>query len=140
MIELWVPGKPRGKDRPRFSKKTGRTFTTQETRDAEASIVTAWHEAGAITLDDCAVSLELEIRVQRPQSHYRTNGKLNTEGLRCIHPLKQKPDIDNCLKLVMDALNKRAYTDDVRVTQVKASRTWASEQGLLIRITPVVNG
>lgn len=140
MIELWVPGKPRGKDRPRFSKKTGRTFTTQETRDAEASIVTAWYQDGAIMLDDNAVSIYLEIRVERPQSHYRTNGKLSAEGLRCVFPIKQKPDIDNCLKLVMDALNKRAYTDDVRVTEVTARRVWADKQGLLIRIMPLVNG
>lgn len=140
MIELWVPGKPRGKDRPRFSKKTGRTFTTQETKDAEASIVTAWYKAGAITLDDGPVSLDLEIRVERPQSHYLKSGRLNTEGLRCPEPLKQKPDIDNCLKLVMDALNKRAYTDDVRVTQVTARRVWAEEQGLFIRIASIVGG
>jgi len=140
MIELWVPGKPRGKDRPRFNTRTGRTFTTPETRQAEAAIVAAWESLDSDSIPDGAAWLELNIIVERPMSHYRKNGELSAEGLRNEFPHKQKPDVDNCLKLVMDALNGRAYTDDVRVIRATVQRSWGSEQGLLIRLGPIYSG
>ena len=139
MFEVWVPGKPRGKDRPRFSKKTGRTFTTPETKMAEAAIVRAWEQSSAEMIDG-AVWLSLDIVVSRPNSHYKKNGELNTEGLRYPLPIKQKPDVDNCLKLVMDALNGVAYFDDVRVIKVIVTRVWGNDEGLLIKIGKITDG
>lgn len=140
MIELWVAGKPRGKDRPRFHRKSGRVFTTKETIDAEQSIVDAWIAAGSPVMNDEPLSISLQIQVTRPASHYKKNGELSAEGLRNPMPMKQKPDVDNCLKLVMDALNKRAYADDVRVVHAVVHRVWSDQQGILIGIESTTNG
>lgn len=140
MIELWVAGKPRGKDRPRFHRKSGRVFTTKETIDAEQSIVDVWIANGSPVMGDEPLAISLQIRVIRPASHYKKNGELSAEGLRNPMPMKQKPDVDNCLKLVMDALNKRAYSDDVRIVQATVRRVWSLEQGMLISIDSVDNG
>lgn len=123
MIHLVIDGQPEGKDRPRFGN--GRTFTTKKTLLAEAEIRRAWEEAGKPRLpEDVPISLVLRLFVSRPASHYKASGALSAEGLRNPQPMKQKPDVDNAVKLVMDALNKRAYRDDVRVTRVLVTREW----------------
>lgn len=140
MIELWVAGKPRGKDRPRFHRKSGRVFTTKETIEAEQGIVDAWVAAGSPSMDDEPIAISVQIHLTRPASHYKTSGDLSAEGRRNPMPMKQKPDVDNCLKLVMDALNKNAYVDDVRIVQATVTRVWSDQQGVLIRIESAVNG
>lgn len=136
-ISLWVAGKPRGKDRPRFSRKTGRTFTTKETVNAEAQIVQVWREAGEPRLPDGPVALDLLIQVERPRGHFNTKGDLNAEGLRYQYPFKAKPDVDNALKLVMDALNGRAYSDDVRVVGASVQRAWSGRAGIRVTLNQI---
>ena len=38
----------------------------------------------------------------------------------------KKPDIDNCLKAVMDALNGIAYNDDKQVTKNYVVKRWTT--------------
>lgn len=38
MVQFFVPGKPIGKQRPKFNKKTKNTYTPKETRDYEALV------------------------------------------------------------------------------------------------------
>lgn len=123
MIRLTVDGQPEGKDRPRFGN--GRTFTTKKTLLAEGEIRRAWEEAGKPRLDDGAINLIVKLYVSRPAGHYKANGDLSAEGLRNPYPAKQKPDVDNALKLVMDALNTRAWRDDVRVVRALVTRAWS---------------
>jgi len=120
---ITVPGKPVGKGRPRFAH--GRTYTPRETTLAENAIRIAWEEAGALRLPDGPVLLRVVIAVERPQSHFRRDGSLSAEGLRNPEPHRRKPDLDNAVKLVMDALNGRAWRDDVQVIGVEARRLWA---------------
>lgn len=132
-IDLWIAGKPKGKDRPRFAN--GRTYTPKETENAEANIVSVWREAGEPRLpDDAAIELTVTVCVERPSSHYNSKGEMNAEGKRNPHPARKKPDVDNCLKLVMDALNGRAYKDDVRVVDALVRRVWFNKSGVWVKI------
>ena len=70
----------------------------------------------------------------RPRGHFRRDGNLSAEGLRHPVPRNKKPDVDNALKLVMDALNSRAYRDDVLVAKVIVERDWGEWPETLIRI------
>lgn len=133
-IDLWIAGKARGKDRPRFQKSTGRTFTTKETENAEANIIAVWREAGEPRMPDVALALDLTIFVERPSGHYTAKGELNATGQRAPRPHRQKPDLDNVAKLVMDALNGRAYTDDVRVVGLRIERAWGNRAGMRLVI------
>ena len=54
-----------------------------------------------------------------------------------ILPTK-KPDIDNILKVVADALNGVAYLDDVQVIEVNADKTYSEEEGLLVTVREYV--
>jgi Holliday junction resolvase RusA-like endonuclease len=123
VIRLRVDGPPTGKGRPRFGN--GRTYTPKPTVLAEARIERAWEDAGKPRLPDGPVALELWLVVARPQGHFKRDGSLSAAGLRESWPRK-KPDLDNSLKLVMDALSKKAYRDDVDVVHAWAVRRWAN--------------
>lgn len=127
---LRVAGEPKGKQRARHGQ--GRTFTPRETVLAEQLIINAWEQEGSPRLDDGPIILEVELGVVRPDSHYTRRRMLNAEGLRNYRPFRRKPDVDNALKLVMDALNTRAWRDDVRVVDAHVMRVWTDRPYTLI--------
>lgn len=73
--------------------------------------------------------------VERTKGHFIATGDLSTEGLRHPLPENRKPDVDNAAKLVMDALNKRAYKDDVQVTTATQKKRWSNVSGTEIILT-----
>jgi Holliday junction resolvase RusA-like endonuclease len=134
VVELVIAGAPKGKDRPRMNRKTGAVFTPKQTKLAETVIIDAWVAAGSPRVPaDAAARIEVVCQQKRPRGHYRKGGGLNTEGFR--HPLpRRKPDVDNVLKLVMDALNRRAYRDDVDIVEATVRREWADWEGTTVRV------
>ena len=124
-LEIIVDGKPAGKGRPRFNTATGRAYTDGKTESAESRVVAAWHAAGRPRLPDGPVYVAVEIAVARPQNHWKRDGTLSAAGDRAAWPVR-KPDIDNALKLVMDALNGCAYRDDVDVVHSWVVRRWCN--------------
>lgn len=122
-IVLTVAGKPTGKGRPKFGN--GRTYTPAPTRAAEARVRDAWVEAGCPRLPEGPVWLYLEVVVERPASHWKKDGTLSAAGERLPYPLT-RPDLDNVLKLVSDALNDRAYKDDAHIVDAREVRRWAA--------------
>jgi Holliday junction resolvase RusA-like endonuclease len=122
MIRLEISGRPEGKARARFDGK--RIYTPTATKLAESRVIDAWTSAGQPRLEG-AVKVELVLNVARPKDHYTSKGALSAKGLRMVLPTGKKPDVDNALKLVMDALNRRAYRDDVDVIAASVERRWA---------------
>lgn len=150
-IELWVPGPPQGKDRPRSIPGQIKPFTPTKTKKAEAAIVEAWRRAGEefipeevdywlgaeVTKVRVPIKMEVTLLVMRGPSHFFTRGGINTKGQRHPMPEDQKPDMDNALKLAMDAMNKRAYRDDVKIVTTTLKRRWSkTREGVLIVIEP----
>lgn len=133
-IFLRVPGNTSTKQRPRFGG--GRVYTPASNIVSENEIRAIWREAGEprIEDEDAALGVEVKIVVVRPRTHYKSNGELSAEGLRNPFPAKKKPDVDNALKLVCDALNSRAYRDDVRFVRARVDRDWGKWPETTIRI------
>jgi Holliday junction resolvase RusA-like endonuclease len=129
---LTVPGKPVGKGRPRFSKQTGHARTPHETMLAENEIRAEWIRAGMPTVDG-PISLVVGLYVKRPASHFKRSGGLTAAGQRLSHPHRQKPDLDNAFKLVADALNGRAWPDDVQIVEAQIWRQWDENERTFIR-------
>jgi Holliday junction resolvase RusA-like endonuclease len=119
---LHINGRPIGKGRPRFAH--GRTYTPHQTTVAEEAIRGEWEANGAPRLPDGPVRLHVVLGVERPQSHFLRDGSLSAEGQRNRFPHRQKPDLDNATKLIMDALNGRSWRDDVQVIALVAERVW----------------
>lgn len=125
MIELRIDGEPRGKGRPRFGKGA-RVYTDSKTVLAEGRIRGAWLEAGQPRLPDtAAVSVTVIVALERPRGHWLASGDLNAAGRRSQAPTK-KPDADNVLKLVLDALNRLAYRDDSQVVDARVVKYWCA--------------
>lgn len=136
-IVLRIAGRAATKGRPRFDSRTGRAFTPPANIISENDVRAVWREAGEPRLpDDTAIALDVLIHVARPAGHFRKGGALSAEGFRHPVPRNQKPDLDNAVKLIMDALETRAYRNDVRIARVSAERRWGEWPETLITLAP----
>ena len=116
-MKITVLGKPKGKGRPRFYR--GYAVTPKATREYEGMIMRQWQES--------ALNGELEafIDVFYPldsKANKATKEKMIKNEIR---PTKT-PDIDNVIKIVLDALNGVAYEDDKQIIEV-TGRKWFSK-------------
>lgn len=136
-IRLELSGRPEGKGRPRFGQG-GRVFTPNATKLAEGRIVDAWTNAGRPRLEG-PVKVDVWLEVGRPQGHFNSKGQLNAAGQRLPYPTGKKPDVDNALKLIMDALNRRAYRDDVDVVSATVHRRWSGDgwERTIVLVEPI---
>ena len=130
-----VPGEPRGKGRPRFSK-AGHTYTDSETRAYEDKIRAYYHKAhgGYRVPDGAFISVTVIAVLPIPKS--ATKAKRAAMMARTILP-SRKPDVDNILKAVLDALNGVAYKDDARVWQTSCTKFYGENPRLEIAIREV---
>ncbi len=124
-LSLEVPGPPRGKGRPRFTRN-GRPYTPADTIDAEDRVRTAWELAGRPRLPDGAFTLHVDVHVKRPKDHRLRDGTLSAAGRRAVFPTS-RPDLDNVVKLIADALNGLAWHDDAHAVNITATRLWSPD-------------
>lgn len=118
---LEVEGYVVAKARPRMTTANGKVhaYTPRTTAEAEHYIAKAWRETGTPALRG-PVELMVRVTLQRPRGHF---GK---RGLRPTAPLfpVTRPDLDNYLKTVLDALNKVAWLDDSQVITACAAKVY----------------
>jgi Holliday junction resolvase RusA-like endonuclease len=136
-IILTIPGPPRGKQRPRFVRATGRTYTPAETEQAEADVLTVWLADGQPRIDG-PVALRVEAVMRRPDAHWCVDGTLSAAGRRTPRPTR-KPDVDNILKLIADALSGRAFGDDALIVEARCAKWWAGRhesEHVIVDIVP----
>ena len=50
-----------------------------------------------------------------------------------ISPTK-KPDIDNIVKIILDAMNKFAFKDDTQITKLEVEKKYGLEEKVIIKI------
>jgi Holliday junction resolvase RusA-like endonuclease len=126
-----VPGEPRGKGRPRFS--AGHTYTDSETRAYENKIIAYYRQSfGGFRWPDTAY-IRVKVIAHYPIPKRTTKVALAAMHTGTIRP-SRKPDIDNVLKVVLDALNGVAYKDDSRVVCVEAEKIYSLTPKLVIEI------
>lgn len=130
-IFLVVPGEPQGKQRPKWSPVG--TYTPKKTVSFEAYI----KELFAIKYPDfIPLDSELTINIWAglliPKSTSKKKEGLMKMGI--IKPTK-RPDVDNCLKLVMDALEKLAYKNDSQIVRAVIDKDYSERPRLEITIS-----
>lgn len=110
-LTFTVPGPVRGKSRPRFSNSPyPRAYTPKEDVEWEERIRSAYLDAGG-ELHEGPIGVHLTVQRVLPKSApKRLHSEWDTH----------KPDLDNCIKSVLDALNGAAYKDDSQVTSITA--------------------
>lgn len=118
-----VEGKIKGKARPRFSTKTGRAFTPNDTISYENWIKCCYREQDGQFIDG-PVRARIEVYYKIPKSYTKKRVQAIRDGLEM--PLK-KPDSDNIAKIVLDSLNKIAFYDDSQVADLRVIKKWTED-------------
>lgn len=131
IIEVTLYGTPIAKGRPRFTSR-GHTYTDQKTKDAEASILSAWlHVTGNRPPHDGPVTLELTATFVPAPSWPKWKREAALAG---DWPHLSKPDIDNLLKIV-DGLNGRAWIDDSQIMTAQVVKKYGEIASTHLAIT-----
>ena len=136
-IYFVVYGKPQGKARPRLTRD-GHAYTPKSTRMYETHIRNTFRREtlGAYDLTPAfpaGTPVRLTVRVfhAMPASASRIRKQEMLDGTA---PCTRKPDLDNVLKVVADALNGWAYEDDSQLTHIRASRAWSTDARLEVEV------
>ena len=121
--------------RPRMVVRFGRPamYVTEEQRREREAVAAAYREAGGGIIDG---PVEVDVVVTSPLPTRRPK-RVASEAFTV------KPDVDNVLKGVLDALNGVAWTDDAHVTQVigiKAPRGRGGRKGTFVCVRPAREG
>lgn len=122
--------KPIPKERPRFNRSTGRTYTPNTTKDFEEHIAYEYLNQGGEYFDSKPIKLKLTFGFEVPKSYSK---KKREEALRGIST-PSKCDIDNLVKCVQDGLNKVAYSDDRYIHTIEATKKFDVENYIIIDI------
>lgn len=72
------------------------------------------------------VILEMEFGLKPPESIKKSKLKLELTKLGILHPVV-RPDVDNYIKPIMDAMNGVLYEDDGQVFRICASKVYTEE-------------
>lgn len=121
-ITFTIPGEPEGKGRPRFARvgSAVRTFTPEKTRAYEDRVRLAYRGAAhGMMFGDKPVMLTVTAYYATPSSASRKR-----QDALIGKPCAKKPDADNVLKAIADALNGVAYDDDKQVVVSVVEKRW----------------
>lgn len=134
-LYCYVPGDPKGKGRPRFSRKSGRAYTPEQTVSAENWVRTCWLEQHGQTLLEGPLELGLVVGCSIPKSWPKKRKQAAQLGLEL--PTKT-PDIDNIYKLAEDALNGIAWADDKQIVAIpQIWKVYSDSPGIILSVRPV---
>jgi len=130
--EFEVPGGIKGKGRPRVNSYTGVVYTPTTTKDYEYLV-----EQYFLLKYPKYKPLEgrLEVNIKAIFSIPKSTKKQEIEKMleNSISPTK-KPDIDNIVKIILDAMNKFAFKDDTQITKLSVEKIYGTEEKILVSI------
>ncbi len=133
IVKLVIPGEPKGKARPKFSRKNQRVYTPSDTVNYENLIKYLYKEAygNEIFPKDAPLDMRIMAFLGVPASD---SLKIRAKKL-CgwIRPTK-KPDWDNIGKIVADALNKVAFYDDAQIVDSQIRKFYSDNPRVEITI------
>ena len=128
-VQFTIDGKPQGKGRPRLSY--GRVKTPEQTVMYENYIKLLYKSSikkyfeGPIRL-----IIKAYYPIAKSDSKKKKEQKLSGE----IRPFNIKPDIDNVVKVICDALNEIAYKDDTQIVELGTSKHFSDKPRVEVTI------
>lgn len=133
-----VEGKPQGKARARtfYNKRMGKmqSITPIQTKSYEDLIRWSYKAAGGKYLGEKV--LQVDIRAFYPIPKAFSKAKINDAINGDLRPTT-KPDCDNIIKVVLDALNGVAYYDDNQVVSVSCNKYYGERGCLKIELKEI---
>lgn len=136
-IDLVIEGEPVGKGRPRVTGigKFAHAYTPAKTKNYEKLIQNKYFEN--YTYQDTlqgAIKAEVIAYFPIPESLSKKKKELL---LNNYEKHTKKPDIDNVVKSVFDALNNVAFTDDSNIISLKAKKLYSDKPRVELHLKEV---
>lgn len=132
MYEFEVIGEIKGKARPRVNTYTCQVYTPNSTKDYENLIKQYFQIKYPKYIPfENRVCVNIKAYFKVPKTTTKKDKALIEEGK--LSPTK-KPDIDNVVKIVLDALNKMAFKDDNQITKLQVEKLYGEEEKIYIKI------
>ncbi len=133
MISFVVPGEPVGKGRPRaFRMGNGiRMYTPKKTASYESLVKMACSHSYRGAPLEGPVAMRIECYFSIPKS-MKKSWMSSAEEERM--PVTKKPDGDNIIKAVSDALNGIAFKDDAQVSDVACSKRYSKIPRVVVNV------
>jgi len=136
IVYFTIPGVPKGKGRPKFSKRGQYTsvHTPEETVLYENLVKTEYiRQCGKVRFgSEDALRMEILAFFAIPNSVSIKKKSAMTDGI--IRPTK-KPDADNILKIIADSLNEIAYKDDAKIVETIVKKYYGDVPEVIVTIT-----
>ena len=138
-MKFTVPGEPVGKGRPRVvhNGKFTQSYTPEKTATYE-NLVKVEFQRQCPRQPIIETPVTLKIRCFYGLAMRDSKKKKAAKLAGAIRPTK-KPDIDNCIKIIADALNGLAYVDDTQIVGVTAEKYYAEIPHVDVEIEEVLN-
>ena len=116
IVVFTVPGRPRGKERPRVGRN-GKFYTPRTTREYEETV--AWFAKAAYKGEPTKDPVRLDMTIRSSKS---------------------KADTSNILKSIEDGMNGIVYVDDKQIKEIHISRTEGDGEGVDVTVSLLRNG
>ena len=132
IYEFDIPGPVTGKGRPRVNTYTCRAYTPTKTKEYEemAQQYFLFKYPRYVPIEGrTKVTIVAQFKI--PKGTSKANAELMLKGE--IAPTK-KPDIDNIVKIVLDALNSIAFKDDNQITKLEIEKIYSEEEKVSVKI------
>lgn len=124
-----IPGKPKGKARPRFSRASGTTYTPADTTEYEKLVALSYKAKGGRLLSGL-VAVDIVAQFAPPKSLSKAK---RLELLETKYAGK-KPDGDNIAKIVLDGLNGVAFADDAYVVHLTVTKVYGETDEVTVTV------
>lgn len=140
VVVFSVAGNPRGKARARtfYDSRMGkmRSITPEQTKDYERLIRWNYKAAGGVYMGEKLIDITITAFYPVPKSFSKSKREAALSGK--LRPTT-KPDVDNCAKAVLDALNGVCYADDRQVVGLKIDKYYGVHGYLAIFVEGIEN-
>lgn len=131
-VQFTIDGRPQGKGRPRLSY--GRIKTPDQTVMYE-NYIKLLYRSSIKTYFEGPIKLIINAYypIAKSDSKKKKEQKLSGE----IRPYNIKPDIDNVVKVICDALNEIAYKDDTQIVELGTSKYFSDKPRVEVTIESI---
>lgn len=131
-VNFAAKGDPQGKGRPRFNRN-GAVYTPEKTAHYEEYIRLKYiQQCGKTFPEGTQIRLEIDAYVKIPEGTSRKRRAKMLAGE--IRPTI-KPDGDNIMKIIADALNGVAYKDDKAIVSWRCDKWYGEVAGVSVKVS-----
>ena len=121
IIKFTVLGSPKALKRHRTFRRGNFVGSYDPSLNDKADFLAKCRENAPKEPWDEPIKLTVDFYFDRPKVHFNSRGQVKDSASR-VHT--SRPDIDNCIKLIMDALNKIYWHDDSQICILHAYKRY----------------